>query len=168
MILSIILFVLTGLTSFAILFCCDKTELWNGYDDVPNLRMPSINDVENISDFRKKDYITQVIAPAYHYFEEKKEIENYQSKDSGSEIACWLILIPSLVLLQWKCLLKIGFTDSKVICILISIATCVLSVFIAQLIYNHTSLPLGKFTCPIDKLKKDHERSYQYLSLIHL
>ena len=162
MILSIIVFALTGLTSFTILFCCDKAELWNGYDDTPNLRMPSITDVGNISDFRKNDYITKVIAPAYHYFEENKEIENYQSKDSGSEIACWLILIPSLVLLQWQCLLRIGFTDSKIICILISIVTCALSIIIARLIYKHTSLALGKFTYTIDDLKKDHERNYQY------
>lgn len=164
MVFSIILFVLAGLTSFVTCFCFDEVELWNEGDDIPPLKMPSIDDVGNISNLKKNDYIADVIAPAYHYFEEKNEIEWYQSKENSynSKILCRFVLMLSIVLLQSKSLLKIGFAKNRMICLLISIVICSLSFFIAWFIYKQTSLPLGKFTYTLDKLQKEHEHFCQY------
>ena len=162
MFFSIILFIFTGLTFFVICFCFDKVELWNGCNDIPNLKMPSIDDVKNINDFKKSDYVVNVIAPAYHYFEEKSEIMWYQSKENDSKFPCSVVLMLILALLQSRNLLKIGFTNNRMLCLLISIAICLLSFFIARFIYKKTPLPLCKFTYTFDKLQAEHDHFCQH------
>lgn len=154
----IFLFLLNFGLSFLWHFCYDKLD----YEDTPPLRQPQIEDVGD--EYRKKEYITKKICPAFYYINARADILSLQSDiDSANAVGSLLFSQAATIFLLSCCFNPIIHSD--LYSLLISVAIGVFNHILAKIIYKHSQLKLPKATWMQNKPSRNVPDDYYKLSL---
>ena len=110
---------------------------------------------------QRQKYVDEIIAPAYHYFRAKNEINNYQAENDNGCFAYLILFLPTLVYMGFE-LLKLGVSEYILLCMVIALIPCIIGDWIIYLIYKRTPLTIKHFELDLDVLAKGFEHTYNY------
>ena len=141
--------VLHCIMSFITKYCYDTVELWNLKETPPQIKMPSLYDLnENSSKYTQQQYVEQIILPSHDYFSKVSDINKFQD---CINLGAFLCITPTFLLVA------MAFPDfdfPKVLEVIISILLPSLITLVVCLIYNCTGLKLKTFELTGSDLKK--------------
>lgn len=138
----VVAIILNFIISFALLYSFDSVELWDPGEYHTNefrLTQPKVYDLIEPSELDIERYVENEICPAYYYFILRSEIEE-ANKEAGGTTSFYYtpIFLAPIFLVSTSGLYSIGFTQSKFLCYVISLALCVAIRAVASLIYKKT------------------------------
>ena len=158
-IMYIVLFVIAFgaylLSAFLWMYCSDELPDFNQVIDDLDLVRPQVSDLSHPVEPHLSRYVDQVICPAYHYFVLRNQIRQSISRDSSF----WggLVIHSGCALLLIRLLLKVGFTESVLFCVVLVSAACVLGCWLLSILYKR-KLQLKPFTCNKEKTRSQLEQ----------
>ena len=169
----IIAFVLHYGITFLMCFSYDKAKIW--CEEEFKLHQPKLDDLQEdksdkyddysdeykalIIKEKRQKYVEKIISPVYHYFETVNEINHYQG-DRGEGCLYYLVVQFPTIALMTSTLLRLEFTESLLLCIVIAIIPSLIGDWIISLIYERTPLKIKHFEGDLDSIKSYREYIY--------
>lgn len=153
--LFVVAFGLYLLSAFLWMYCSDELPDFNQIIDHLNLARPKISDLNNPAEQELSKYVEQVICPAYHYFVLRDQIKKSTLHDS-SPFWAGLALHSGFAFVLVRMLLRVGFTDSILLCTALVIVACVLGSWLLSILYKK-KLQLKPFTYTREEIQSQVE-----------
>lgn len=154
--LFVIAFGLYLLSAFLWMYCSDELPDFDQIIDHLKLVRPKISDLNNPAEQELSKYVDQVICPAYYYFALRDQIKQ-SMLNNASPFWTGLALHSGFAFVLVRLLLRVGFTDSILLCTALVIVACVLGSWFLSILYKK-KLQLKPFSYTREKIQSQVER----------